>query len=79
MPALTETLTFEALSDWQQLPGDMHLHETPGVAVDAGDRVFALTRNVSKLSTQIAFLGTKRETPRVRERVRESRDDVSTS
>lgn len=45
MPTATETLNFEALSDWQQLPGEMHLHETPGVAVDATDRLYALTRN----------------------------------
>ncbi len=46
MAIVTETLTFDALSDWQQLPEGMHLHETPGVAVDAADRVFALTRNI---------------------------------
>jgi DNA-binding beta-propeller fold protein YncE len=39
------TPTFDAQIDWQQLPDGMTLHETPGVAVDAGDRVYALTRN----------------------------------
>ncbi len=36
---------FEAQIDWHQLPDGMTLHETPGVAVDADDRLFALTRN----------------------------------
>ena len=36
---------FEALSEWQQLPSNIRLHETPGVAVDADDLVYAQTRN----------------------------------
>jgi DNA-binding beta-propeller fold protein YncE len=39
------TFTFEHLTDWARLPEGMRLHETPGVAVDASGRVFALTRN----------------------------------
>ncbi|KAK1075092.1 SNAP receptor [Friedmanniomyces endolithicus] len=35
------------------------------------DQLFALTANISKLSTQIGLLGTKRETDRVRERVQD--------
>jgi hypothetical protein len=35
------------------------------------DKLFELTSNVSRLSTQIALLGTKRETERVRERVKD--------
>lgn len=46
---------------------------------DLSDKLFALTRNVTHLSDQIAILGTKRETPRVRERVREIIDDTSNS
>jgi DNA-binding beta-propeller fold protein YncE len=37
--------TYEALESWQQLPPGMTLHETPGVAVNARDEVYVLTRN----------------------------------
>ncbi len=37
--------TFNARNDWEHLPAGMTLHETPGVAVDAEDRVYLLTRN----------------------------------
>ncbi len=46
MTTTTEAPSFEALADWHQLPDGMTLHETPGVAVDAEDRLYALTRNV---------------------------------
>ena len=36
---------------------------------DLSDKLFALTANISRLNNQIALLGTKRETDRVRERV----------
>jgi DNA-binding beta-propeller fold protein YncE len=39
------TFAYEHLTDWARLPEGMRLHETPGVAVDAGGRVYALTRN----------------------------------
>lgn len=35
------------------------------------DRLFELTSNVSRLSSQVALLGTRRETERVRERVKD--------
>lgn len=38
---------------------------------DLSDKLFALTSNCSRLSNQIALLGTKRETDRVRERVQD--------
>jgi acetyl esterase/lipase len=37
----TGKYTYEALATWQQLPAGMRLIETPGVAVDARDRVHA--------------------------------------
>ena len=40
-----QKMQFEALPSWQLLPAGMTLHETPGVAVDARDQVYALTRN----------------------------------
>jgi DNA-binding beta-propeller fold protein YncE len=39
------TMSFEALAPWHRLPEGVRLHETPGVAVDAQDNVYALTRN----------------------------------
>lgn len=39
------TFAYEHLTDWARLPTGVTLHETPGVAVDAHDRVYALTRN----------------------------------
>ena len=48
-------------------------------AQQLSDKLFALTRNVNHLADQIAILGTKRETPRVRERVREIVDDTGAS
>ena len=36
---------YEALDRWEKLPEGVRLNETPGVAVDAQDRVYALTRN----------------------------------
>lgn len=36
---------FEAIDGWERLPEGMTLHETPGVAVDAQDRVYLMTRN----------------------------------
>src|SRR5688572_11746507 len=45
MPTTTESFAYDALSEWQKLPQGMQLKETPGVAVDANDQVYALTRN----------------------------------
>jgi len=39
--------TYEALESWQKLPDGVTLTETPGVAVNSQDRVYALTRNTS--------------------------------
>ncbi|MFN8525523.1 MAG: peptidyl-alpha-hydroxyglycine alpha-amidating lyase family protein [Chloroflexota bacterium] len=38
---------YEALASWQKLPSGVTLTETPGVAVDSKDRVYAMTRNTS--------------------------------
>lgn len=42
-----------------------------------GDDLFALTSDVSRLSQETAKLGTSRETPRVRERVRTTSEETS--
>ena len=40
----TGAFTYEALDEWAKLPDGWTLKETPGVAVDSQDRVFAFTR-----------------------------------
>ena len=42
----TGDFRYEALDQWEQLPDGVRLMETPGVAVDSEDRVYALTRNI---------------------------------
>ena len=42
------TFRYEALATWERLPDGMTLHESPGVAVDADDLVYVLTRNTAK-------------------------------
>ena len=42
----TGAFRYEALATWEQLPDGMTLHECAGVAVDAEDLVYLLTRNV---------------------------------
>ncbi len=37
--------TYEALATWQKLPDGIRLQETPGVAVNSRDEVYAITRN----------------------------------
>ncbi len=41
------------------------------------DDLFALTRNVARLSTEVSKLGTKHETARVRERVKSTVEETS--
>lgn len=43
----SERFTYEARTDWHQLPNGMTLHETAGVAVDAADNVYVITRNTA--------------------------------
>jgi len=43
----TGNYTYEALAAWHELPPGVNLIETPGVAVGAQDRVYALTRNTA--------------------------------
>ncbi|GAB7348030.1 hypothetical protein MBLNU459_g6069t1 [Dothideomycetes sp. NU459] len=44
---------------------------------DLSDKLFTLTANISRLSSQVALLGTKRETDRVRERVQDLLEETS--
>ncbi|KAK3653208.1 SNAP receptor [Elasticomyces elasticus] len=67
-------------SNLQSQPTTFRRNDDPSYADDPefssfttelSDQLFALTSNISKLSNQIALLGTKRETDRVRERVQD--------
>jgi hypothetical protein len=49
------------------------------LAQELSDKIFSLTANVSSLSTELGKLGTKKETERGRERVRNLTDDTSAS
>ena len=42
------TFRYEALATWEQLPDGMTLRECAGVAVDAEDLVYLITRNTAK-------------------------------
>ncbi|KAJ6108084.1 hypothetical protein N7523_009407 [Penicillium sp. IBT 18751x] len=53
-------------------PGFDHLAES------LSDQLFTLTSNISRLSNQIALLGTKRDTERVRERVHNLLEETRT-
>ncbi|GAB7344903.1 hypothetical protein MBLNU457_3340t1 [Dothideomycetes sp. NU457] len=46
---------------------------------DLSDKLFSLTSNISRLQNQVAILGTKRETDRVRERVQDLLEETSTA
>lgn len=45
MAVSSKPFAFEAIAQWERLPEGVRLRETPGVAVDAKDCVYALTRN----------------------------------
>lgn len=48
------------------------------LAEQLSDQLFTLTSNISRLSNQIALLGTKRDTERVRERVHNLLEETRT-
>jgi len=73
-------MSFQRSSDLESQPTNWRREDDPAYADDPeftrftgelADRIFSLTSNVSGLSTQVGLLGTKRETERVRERVRD--------
>ncbi|KAF2280590.1 t-SNARE [Westerdykella ornata] len=81
-------MSFQRSSDLEAQPTTWRREDDPQYADDPefrdfaqqlSDKLFSLTRNVAHLADQIAILGTKRETARVRERVREIIDDTSAS
>jgi syntaxin 7 len=71
-------MSFDRLNSLEAQPTNMRRSDDPQYRDDPGfdhlaeslsDQLFTLTSNISRLSNQIALLGTKRDTERVRERV----------
>lgn len=71
-------MSFDRLNSLEAQPTDFRRSDDPQYRDDPGfdhlaeslsDQLFTLTSNISRLSNQIALLGTKRDTARVRERV----------
>lgn len=71
-------MSFNRLDSLEAQPTTMRRDDDPQYRDDPGfdylaeslsDQLFTLTSNISRLSNQIALLGTKRDTERVRERV----------
>jgi len=71
-------MSFDQLSSMESQPTTMRRNEDPEYrddpefdkfTEDLSNQLFTLTANIAKLSQQINLLGTKRDTPRARERV----------
>ena len=71
-------MSFDRSSALESQPTTWRREDDPAYADDPefnrltqelSDKLFSLTSNVSRLSSQVGLLGTKRETERVRERV----------
>jgi sugar-specific transcriptional regulator TrmB len=71
-------MSFDQLSSLESQPTTMRRQDDPQYADDPEfqrlsqelmSKLFTLTGNISRLSNEIALLGTKRDTERVRERV----------
>jgi len=64
--------SLEAQRPGQRRQGDAQYHDDPDfqrLTETLSNQLFTLTSNISRLSSQIALLGTRRDTERVRERV----------
>ncbi|KAF2100655.1 t-SNARE [Rhizodiscina lignyota] len=81
-------MSFDDTSRLESQPTTWRREDDPSYADDPefrqfttelSDKLFSLTSNVSRLSSQVGLLGTKRETERVRERVRDLIDETSNS
>ena len=73
-------MSFDRSSNLESQPTNWRREDDPSYADDPefrrftndlSDKLFVLTSTVSRLSSQVGLLGTKRETERVRERVRD--------
>ncbi|KAH9876062.1 hypothetical protein J1614_003941 [Plenodomus biglobosus] len=79
-------MSFQRSSALESQPTTWRRDDDPSYADDPefrdfasklSDDLFALTRNVARLSTEVAKLGSKHETPRVRERVKTTVEETS--
>jgi hypothetical protein len=79
-------MSFQHSSNLESQPTNFRRSDDPQYADDPefrdfasklSDDLFALTRNVARLSTEVAKLGTKHETARVRERVKTIVEETS--
>ena len=75
-----DKMSFDQLSSLESQPTTMRRSQDPEYqddpefsryAEDLSVKLFSLTSNISRLSQQISLIGTKRDTERVRERVRD--------
>lgn len=73
-------MSYDRASALESQPTTMRREDDPQYADDPefqrfstnlSDKLFTLTSTVSRLSNQVALLGTRRETERVRERVKD--------
>ncbi|KAJ5787230.1 hypothetical protein N7457_002220 [Penicillium paradoxum] len=80
-------MSFDRLNSLEAQPTTMRRDEDPQyrddpdfdhLAEQLSDQLFTLTSNISRLSNQIALLGTKRDTERVRERVHNLLEETRT-
>jgi syntaxin 7 len=80
-------MSFDRLNSLEAQPTTMRRDEDPvyrddpdfdHLAEQLSDQLFTLTSNISRLSNQIALLGTKRDTERVRERVHNLLEETRT-
>lgn len=83
----TCTMSYDRLNSLEAQPTTMRRDEDPQyrddpdfdrLAVQLSDQLFELTSNITRLSNQIALLGTKRDTERVRERVHNYLEETRT-
>jgi hypothetical protein len=82
----TRSMSFQRSSALESQPTTWRREDDPAYADDPefrdfadklSDDLFALTRNVARLSTETSKLGTKHETARVRERVKTTVEETS--
>ncbi|KAF2771204.1 t-SNARE [Teratosphaeria nubilosa] len=78
-------MSFQDSAGLESQPTTWRRHDDPQYADDPefqqytqrlSDKLFSLTANITKLAAQIALLGTRRETERVRERVQSLLEDT---
>jgi len=81
-------MSFDQLSSLESQPTTTRREEDPHYSDDPEfqqlsqelmTKLFSLTGNISRLSNEIALLGTKRDTERVRERVHDLLDESKES